>query len=108
MHRCKSEISNSNPEHNNAGVLNFSYGSPSNKSLAIRRRSVAALTTLRLLQRLGVGGEWGGVVVVAIKWKSLDSHRGLDGSWPQFGSPLGLLLVLLVLTVVRNREQGLV
>lgn len=59
-----------------------------------------ALTILRLLQGFGVGGEWGGAVAVATEWKSLDKKRGLAGSWPQFGSPLGLLLALLVLTAV--------
>jgi MFS family permease len=61
-----------------------------------------ALTILRLLQGFGVGGEWGGAVAVATEWKSLDSRRGLAGSWPQFGSPLGLLLALLALTLVSN------
>jgi MFS family permease len=59
-----------------------------------------ALTILRLLQGFGVGGEWGGAVAVATEWKSLDKKRGLAGSWPQFGSPLGLLLALLVLSAV--------
>jgi MFS family permease len=61
-----------------------------------------ALTTFRLLQGLGVGGEWGGAVAIATEWKSLDSRRGLAGSWPQFGSPLGLLLALLALILVSN------
>jgi MFS family permease len=61
-----------------------------------------ALTILRLLQGLGVGGEWGGAVAVATEWRSLDSRRGLAGSWPQFGSPLGLLLALLALILVSN------
>lgn len=59
-----------------------------------------AITFLRLLQGFGVGGEWGGAVAVATEWKSLDRKRGLAGSWPQFGSPLGLLLALIVLTTV--------
>ncbi|SHG46887.1 MFS transporter [Bradyrhizobium erythrophlei] len=59
-----------------------------------------AITFLRLLQGFGVGGEWGGAVAVATEWKSLDKKRGLAGSWPQFGSPLGLLLALIVLTTV--------
>jgi MFS family permease len=62
----------------------------------------AALTILRFLQGFGVGGEWGGAVAIATEWKSLDRRRGLAGSWPQFGSPLGLLLALLALTVVSN------
>ncbi|WJR79023.1 MFS transporter [Bradyrhizobium sp. NP1] len=61
-----------------------------------------ALTILRLLQGFGVGGEWGGAVAVATEWKSLDKKRGFAGSWPQFGSPLGLLLALLVLSTVSH------
>jgi MFS family permease len=61
-----------------------------------------ALTILRLLQGFGVGGEWGGAVAVATEWKSLDKKRGFAGSWPQFGSPLGLLLALLVLSAVSH------
>jgi MFS transporter, MHS family, shikimate and dehydroshikimate transport protein len=48
------------------------------------------LTGLRFLQGLGVGGEWGGAVLLALEW----GHRGRRGfyaSWPQAGVPLGLL-----------------
>ena len=49
------------------------------------------LTGLRFLQGLGVGGEWGGAVLLALEY----GHRGRRGffaSWPQTGVPLGLLL----------------
>lgn len=48
------------------------------------------LTLLRFLQGLGVGGEWGGAVLMALEY----GHRGRRGfyaSWPQAGVPLGLL-----------------
>src|SRR5437764_3784479 len=48
------------------------------------------LTLLRVLQGLGVGGEWGGSVLLALE----SGHRGRRGfyaSWPQAGVPLGLL-----------------
>jgi MFS family permease len=61
-----------------------------------------ALTVLRLLQGFGVGGEWGGAVAIATEWKTLDRIRGFAGSWPQFGSPLGLLLALLALVAVSH------
>lgn len=61
-----------------------------------------AITVLRLLQGFGVGGEWGGAVAVATEWNALDKRRGLAGSWPQFGSPLGLLLALIVLSIVSH------
>lgn len=61
-----------------------------------------ALTVLRVLQGVGVGGEWGGAIAVATEWGQFNRRRGLAGSWPQFGSPLGMLLAVLVLTVVTH------
>jgi len=61
-----------------------------------------ALTVLRMLQGIGVGGEWGGAIAVATEWSQFNKSRGLAGSWPQFGSPLGLLLAVSVLTIVTN------
>ncbi|MFN8177788.1 MAG: MFS transporter [bacterium] len=49
------------------------------------------LVTLRFLQGFGVGGEWGGAVLLAVE-HSGGSRRGLHGSWPQMGVPAGLLL----------------
>ncbi|MBR0796845.1 MHS family MFS transporter [Bradyrhizobium jicamae] len=49
------------------------------------------LVTLRFLQGLGLGGEWGGAVLMTLE--SGDStQRGLNASWPQIGVPIGLLL----------------
>ena len=50
-----------------------------------------ALVVLRILQGIGVGGEWGGAVLLALE----TGHRGKRGfyaSCPQAGVPLGLLL----------------
>lgn len=49
------------------------------------------LVALRLLQGLGLGGEWGGAVLMAVE-HSPDDKRGLNGSWPQMGVPAGLVL----------------
>ncbi|MEB3198549.1 MAG: MFS transporter [Candidatus Sericytochromatia bacterium] len=51
----------------------------------------ALLVVLRLLQGIGVGGEWGGAVLLAMEWAD-DSRRGLMASWPQFGVAVGLVL----------------
>ena len=49
------------------------------------------LTLLRILQGIGVGGEWGGSVLMSMEWG--DSHRkGLMASFPQLGVPMGLLM----------------
>src|SRR3984885_4207285 len=50
------------------------------------------LTVLRLIQGIGVGGEWGGSVLLAMEWSRTQGQRGLVASWPQFGVPAGLLL----------------
>jgi metabolite-proton symporter len=48
------------------------------------------LTFLRLIQGIGVGGEWGGSVLLSMEWGSA-KRRGFMASWPQVGVPLGLL-----------------
>jgi metabolite-proton symporter len=48
------------------------------------------LTVLRFLQGLGVGGEWGGAVLLALEYGHA-GKRGFYASWPQAGVPLGLL-----------------
>ena len=53
------------------------------------------LTILRLVQGLGVGGEWGGSVLLAMEWARSTRHRGFIASWPQFGVPAGLFLANL-------------
>jgi MFS family permease len=50
------------------------------------------LTVLRAIQGIGVGGEWGGSVLLAMEWSRTHGQRGLVASWPQFGVPCGLLL----------------
>src|SRR5262249_4586181 len=49
-------------------------------------------TMLRFVQGIGVGGEWGGSVLLAMEWAQSDRHRGFIASWPQFGVPAGLFL----------------
>src|SRR3984893_18433023 len=50
------------------------------------------LTLLRLVQGIGVGGEWGGSVLLAMEWARTTNNRGFISSWPQFGAPCGLFL----------------
>src|SRR5947207_8226814 len=60
------------------------------------------LTVLRCLQGIGVGGEWGGAVLLALEY----GHRGKRGfyaSWPQAGVPLGLLASAGVVALFENR-----
>ena len=48
------------------------------------------LTLLRIGQGIGVGGEWGGSVLLSMEWGPA-RRRGLMASWPQLGVPLGLI-----------------
>src|SRR5881296_412530 len=53
------------------------------------------LTVLRFIQGIGVGGEWGGSVLLAMEWARTNHSRGFIASWPQFGVPCGLFLANL-------------
>jgi metabolite-proton symporter len=53
------------------------------------------LTLLRVVQGIGVGGEWGGSVLIAMEWARTHNSRGLIAAWPQFGVPSGLFLANL-------------
>jgi MFS family permease len=49
------------------------------------------LVTLRIFQGIGVGGEWGGSVLLSMEWGT-QRRRGFWASWPQVGVSIGLLL----------------
>lgn len=53
------------------------------------------LTLLRFIQGVGVGGEWGGSVLLSMEWARSNTSRGFIASWPQFGVPCGLFLANL-------------
>ncbi len=53
------------------------------------------LTIIRLIQGIGVGGEWGGSVLLAMEWARTTKNRGFLTSWPQFGAPAGFFLANL-------------
>jgi MFS transporter, MHS family, shikimate and dehydroshikimate transport protein len=64
------------------------------------------LLTLRVLQGIGLGGEWGGAVLMAVE-HAPEGRRGFFGSWPQIGVGAGLLLgpaVFGVLSIVLPEE----
>ena len=50
--------------------------------------------TLRFIQGLGLGGEWGGAVLMTLEHGAPD-RRGLNASWPQVGVPVGNLRGIL-------------
>jgi metabolite-proton symporter len=57
------------------------------------------LTLLRFIQGIGVGGEWGGAVLLAMEWAKTDKHRGFVTSWPQWGVPMGVFTANLAVLV---------
>ena len=60
--------------------------------------AAVALVLLRIAQGFGVGGEWGGAVLMAVE-HAPPGARGYYGSWPQIGVPAGLLLSTAVFSV---------
>jgi metabolite-proton symporter len=63
-----------------------------------------ALVALRLAQGFGVGGEWGGAVLMAVE-HAPPGKRGFYGSWPQIGVPAGLLLANAVFSYFSGLPQ---
>jgi MFS transporter, MHS family, shikimate and dehydroshikimate transport protein len=57
-----------------------------------------ALVVLRFVQGFGVGGEWGGAVLMVVE-QGQHGRRGLNASWVQAGVPAGLLLANAVFTL---------
>ncbi|HLG48975.1 MAG TPA: MFS transporter [Reyranella sp.] len=57
------------------------------------------LTIIRFIQGIGVGGEWGGSVLLSMEWARTNQHRGFITSWPQLGGPAGLLLANVAVLV---------
>lgn len=57
------------------------------------------LTFLRFMQGIGVGGEWGGSVLMSLEWSHRSGRRGFFASWPQFGVPTGGFLASLMVLI---------
>jgi len=53
--------------------------------------AAVGLVLLRVAQGFGVGGEWGGAVLMAVE-HAPPGRRGYYGSWPQIGVPAGLVI----------------
>jgi MFS transporter, MHS family, shikimate and dehydroshikimate transport protein len=63
------------------------------------------LVTMRLAQGFGLGGEWGGAVLMAVEHAPAN-RRGFYGSWPQLGAYVGLLLSTLVFRAVSKLPEA--
>lgn len=57
------------------------------------------LITLRLVQGMGIGGEWGGALLLAYEYAP-ENRKGLFGSVPQMGVTIGMLLATLAMALM--------
>ncbi len=67
------------------------------------------LTLFRIVQGIGVGGEWGGAVLMAGEWTD-PKRRGFTTSFAQLGAPAGMVLAngaLVVMSLVTNEQDFL-
>ncbi len=82
------------------GVATFLIGVlPTYQTVGIAAPIV--LVVLRIVQGFGVGGEWGGAVLMAVE-HGHEGRRGFYGSCVQMGVPVGLLLATSVFAVVTS------
>ncbi len=63
------------------------------------------LSLLRFLQGIGLGGEWGGSVLLSMEHGD-DERRGFWTSWPQTGVPIGLARSALAILLFKNLFPG--
>ncbi|HEY3507491.1 MAG TPA: MFS transporter [Actinocatenispora sp.] len=63
------------------------------------------LLILRMLQGIGLGGEWGGAVLMTAEHAPA-GRRGWYTSWPQLGVPIGLLTSTLVVDALSAFGQA--
>ena len=61
------------------------------------------LSVLRFLQGLGVGGEWGGSVLLAMEYGH-KRNRGFWASWPQMGVPIGLIISTVIVNIFSSQS----
>lgn len=57
------------------------------------------LVLMRLVQGLGIGGEWGGALLLAVEYSG-KGRRGFFGSIPQMGVTIGMLLGTLAISLM--------
>jgi MFS family permease len=80
------------------GIATFCVGLiPSYAAIGVAAPLI--LLSLRLIQGLALGGEWGGAVLMTVEHAPA-SRRGFFGSMVQIGVPIGTLLANLVFLVI--------
>ena len=82
------------------GIATFLIGClPTHATIGIA--APILLVLLRFAQGIGVGGEWGGAVLMSVE-HAPKGKRGFYGAWPQMGVPAGLLLSTVAFITVQN------
>ncbi|KAA0076530.1 MFS transporter [Tardiphaga sp. P9-11] len=80
------------------GVSTFLIGTlPSYDSIGVW--APILLVILRVIQGIGIAGEWGGALLLAYEYAPADK-KGLYGSIPQMGIPLGMVFSTLALSMM--------
>jgi MFS family permease len=64
------------------------------------------MVILRFIQGVGVGGEWGGSVLLSMEWARTSKNRGLIAAWPQLGGPAGFFLANLAILAFSRMSGG--
>ena len=72
---------------------------PGYKQIGIAAPIIVSI--LRFCQGLGVGGEWGGSVLLALEYGH-KRNRGFWAAWPQMGVPIGLILSTVIVSIFSN------
>jgi metabolite-proton symporter len=88
------------------GLATFAIGLLPNYD-AIGVAAPVILVLLRFVQGFGVGGEWGGAVLVAVEHAPA-GKRTFYGSFAQMGNPIGVMtatLVFIVLSMTMTMDQ---
>jgi len=85
------------------GMSTFAMGLLPNYA-AIGVAAPIILLVLRMLQGIGLGGEWGGAVLLCVE-HAPRRKRGWYSSWPQLGVPIGLLASTLAVTAVTSLPE---
>lgn len=88
------------------GISTFLIGAlPGYRTLGVAAPALLALC--RFGQGIGLGGEWGGAVLLAVE-NAPHGKRALYGMFPQFGAPLGFFMsggIFLLLSHWLTEEQ---
>src|SRR5256885_8574885 len=80
------------------GLSTFAVGFvPGYESIGIW--GAVILTTVRFMQGVGIGGEWGGATLMSMEWARTDAHRGFITAWPQWGGPAGLFVANIMVLI---------